>query len=84
MRAPWKFLLLEIAIFSNLKMRAGEKIRGGQGLKNFPLGEATCGITAVLLGPREGFLQALSLRLPEGGSAGLPPQLLVGRSVSVV
>ena len=60
-------------------MRAGEKIRGGQGLKNFP-----CGIMDVLLGPRAGFLQALSLHLPKGGSVGLPPQLLVGRAVSVV
>ena len=84
MRAPWKFILLGIAIFSNLNMRAGEKIRGGQGLKNFPRGETTCGIMDVLLGPRAGFLQALSLHLPEGGSAGLPPQLLVGRAVSVV
>ena len=52
-------------------------------MKNFPRGEATCGIADVLLGPRAGFLQALSLRLPGGGSAGFPPQLLVGRAVSV-
>lgn len=48
-------------------------------MKNFP-----CGIMDVLLGPRAGFLQALSLHLPKGGSVGLPPQLLVGRAVSVV
>lgn len=36
-------------------------------MKNFPRGEATCGIADVLLRPRAGFLQALSLRLPELG-----------------